>query len=100
MGQKPHKGAVWLDGEMTSPYDYYQYWVNQDDGDIGRFLAIFTLLSMDEIKRLQKLEGSEIREAKKILAYEATRLCHGKESADQARAAAEGLFGRNKGDFR
>lgn len=94
---KTHKGAVWLDGEMTSPYDYYQYWVNQDDGDIGRFLAIFTLLGMDEIKRLQKLEGSEIREAKKILAYEATRLCHGKENADQARAAAEGLFGRNKG---
>ncbi len=94
---KTHKGAVWLDGEMTSPYDYYQYWVNQDDGDIGRFLAIFTLLGMDEIKRLQKLEGSEIREAKKILAYEATRLCHGKENADQARAAAEGLFGRDKG---
>lgn len=94
---KTHKGAVWLDGEMTSPYDYYQYWVNQDDGDIKRFLAIFTLLGMDEIKRLQKLEGSEIREAKKILAYEATRLCHGKENADQARAAAEGLFGRNKG---
>jgi len=94
---KTHKGAVWLDGEMTLPYDYYQYWVNQDDGDIGRFLAIFTLLGMDEIKRLRKLEGSEIREAKKILAYEATRLCHGKEKADQARAAAEGLFGRNKG---
>ena len=90
---KTHKGAVWLDGEMTSPYDYYQYWVNQDDGDIGRFLAIFTLLDMDEINRLKKLKGSEIREAKKILAYEATRLCHGKENADQARAAAEGLFG-------
>ena len=93
---KTHKGAVWLDGEMTSPYDYYQYWVNQDDGDIGRFLAIFTLLDMDEINRLKELEGSEIREAKKILAYEATRLCHGKENADQARAAAEGLFGGNK----
>jgi tyrosyl-tRNA synthetase len=94
---KTHKGAVWLDSEMTSPYDYYQYWVNQDDGDIGRFLSIFTLLDMDEIKRLRKLEGAEIREAKKVLAYEATRLCHGKENADQARAAAEGLFGQNKG---
>ena len=94
---KTHKGAVWLDGEMTSPYDYYQYWVNQDDGDIGRFLAIFTLLDMDEINRLKKLKGSEIREAKKILAYEATCLCHGKNNADQARAAAEGLFGRSKG---
>jgi len=94
---KTHKGAVWLDSEMTSPYDYYQYWVNQDDGDIGRFLSIFTLLDMDEIKRLRKLEGAEIREAKKVLAYEATRLCHGKKNADQARAAAEGLFGQNKG---
>jgi tyrosyl-tRNA synthetase len=93
---KTHKGAVWLDSEMTSPYDYYQYWVNQDDGDIGRFLSIFTLLDMDEIKRLRKLEGAEIREAKKVLAYEATRLCHGKKNADQARAAAEGLFGQNK----
>ena len=94
---KTHKGAVWLDSEMTSPYDYYQYWVNQDDGDIGRFLSIFTLLDMEEIKRLRKLEGAEIREAKKVLAYEATRLCHGKDNADQARAAAEGLFGQNKG---
>jgi tyrosyl-tRNA synthetase len=93
---KTHKGAVWLDSEMTTPYDYYQYWVNQDDGDIGRFLSIFTLLDMDEIKRLRKLEGAEIREAKKVLAYEATRLCHGKKNADQARAAAEGLFGQNK----
>ncbi len=94
---KTHKGAVWLDGEMTPPYDYYQYWINQDDGDVGRFLAIFTLLDMDEIKRLRKLEGAEIREAKKVLAYEATRLCHGKENADQARAAAERLFGQTKG---
>jgi len=94
---KTHKGAVWLDGEMTSPYDYFQYWVNQDDGDIGRFLAIFTLLDMDEINRLKKLKGSDIRDAKKILAYEATRLCHGKENADQARAAAEGLFSGSKG---
>lgn len=94
---KTHEGAVWLDGEMTSPYDYYQYWVNQDDGDVGRFLAIFTLLDTDEINRLQALRGAEIREAKKILAYEATRLCHGKEAADQAQAAAEGLFGGNRG---
>ncbi len=93
---KTHEGAVWLDGKMTPPYDYYQYWVNQDDGDIGRFLAIFTLLDMDEINRLRALQGSEIREAKKVLAYEATRLCHGKEAADQARAAAEKLFGGNR----
>ena len=94
---KTHKGAVWLDAEMTSPYEYYQYWVNQDDGDIGRFLSIFTLLGMDEIQRLRKLEGAEIREAKKVLAYEATQLCHGRENADQAQAGAEGLFGGNNG---
>ena len=94
---KTHKGAVWLDAEMTSPYEYYQYWVNQDDADIGRFLSLFTLLDMDEIRRLRTLEGAEIREAKKVLAYEATRLCHGRENANQAQAAAEGLFGLNKG---
>ena len=90
---KTHKGAVWLDAEMTSPYDYYQYWINQDDSDVGRFLSLFTLLDMDEVQKLRQLKGAEIREAKKVLAYEATRLCHGKENADQAQAAAEGLFG-------
>jgi tyrosyl-tRNA synthetase len=90
---KTHKGAVWLSREMTSPYDYYQYWINQDDRDIGRFLALFTFLPMDEVRRLGSLQGEEIKTAKEVLAYEATRLCHGQEEADGARAAARQLFG-------
>jgi tyrosyl-tRNA synthetase len=90
---KTHKGAVWLDPELTSPYEYYQYWINQDDSDVGRFLSLFTLLPMDEIRRLRRLEGSDIRKAKEVLAYEATRLCHGKEAADHAQKASRQLFG-------
>jgi tyrosyl-tRNA synthetase len=90
---KTHKGAVWLDPELTSPYEYYQYWINQDDPDVGRFLSLFTLLPMDEIRGLRRLEGSDIRKAKEVLAYEATRLCHGKEAADQAQKASRQLFG-------
>jgi tyrosyl-tRNA synthetase len=90
---KTHKGAVWLDAELTSPYEYYQYWINQDDRDVMRFLALFTFLPMDEVRRLGCLPGEEIRIAKERLAYEATRLCHGQEEADKARAAAQQLFG-------
>ncbi|MCP4668689.1 MAG: tyrosine--tRNA ligase [Deltaproteobacteria bacterium] len=89
---KTHKGAVWLDPELTSPYEYYQYWINQDDGDAERFLALFTLLPMDEVRRLGRLKGADIREAKKVLAYEATKLCHGKEQADLARGASRNVF--------
>ncbi len=94
---KTHKGAVWLDPELTSPYEYYQYWINQDDRDVERFLRIFTLLPMEEISKLAQLKGEEIRYAKEILAYEATKICHGKEEADKARAASRALFGRDKG---
>jgi tyrosyl-tRNA synthetase len=90
---KTHKGAVWLDPDLTTPYDYYQYWINQDDRDVGRFLSLFTLLPLEEVKRLSVLEGSELREAKEVLAYETTRLCHGKERADRAREASRQLFG-------
>jgi tyrosyl-tRNA synthetase len=90
---KTHKGAVWLDPGLTTPYDYYQYWINQDDRDVGRFLSLFTLLPLEEVKRLSALEGSELREAKEVLAYETTRLCHGKEEADRAREASRQLFG-------
>jgi tyrosyl-tRNA synthetase len=90
---KTHKGAVWLDPQLTPPYEYYQYWINQDDADVGRFLSLFTLLPMDEIHGLRRLGGSDIRKAKEVLAYEATRLCHGKEAADQAQAASRALFG-------
>jgi len=90
---KTHKGAVWLDPKLTSPYEYYQYWINQDDRDIERFLYIFTLLPSDEIKRLACLKGEDIRQAKEVLAYEATKLCHGKEEADKARITSRRLFG-------
>lgn len=93
---KTHKGAVWLDPNLTSPYDYYQYWINQDDADIPRFLALFTLLPMDEVHRLSQLKGAEINAAKEILAYEATRICHGEQEADRAREAAKSLFGEEE----
>lgn len=96
---KTHKGAVWFDPELTSPYEYYQFWINQDDRDIPFFLSIFTLLPMEEINRLAKLKDEKIREAKEILAYEATSLCHGKENADRAREASKRLFGKNSEDF-
>jgi tyrosyl-tRNA synthetase len=94
---KTHKGTVWLDPELTSPYEYYQYWINQDDRDVGRFLSLFTLLPMEEVRRLGKLKDSSIREAKDILAYEATRLCHGSGAADSAREASRQLFGSASG---
>ena len=93
---KTHKGAVWLDPELTSPYEYYQYWINQDDRDVERFLALFTLLPMDEIRRLGSLKGEDIREAKKILAYEATKLCHGEQEARKAQEASRRLFERGE----
>jgi tyrosyl-tRNA synthetase len=89
---KTAKGAVWLDEKMLSPYDYYQYWVNCDDRDTERFLGIFTLLPMAEVRRLGRLEGAELREAKKTLAYEATAICHGKQAAEAAKAGAEAAF--------
>lgn len=89
---KTHKGAVWLDPELTPPYEYYQYWMNQDDKDIPRFLALFTFLPMGEIEDLGALKGADVREAKEILAYEATKLCHGPEEAEKARLASKQLF--------
>jgi len=93
---KTHQGAIWLDPTLTSSYDYYQYWINQDDNDIGRFLALFTFLPMDEVRRLRALKGEEIRYAKEVLAYEATKLCHGEKEAEESRAAAKELFGGEK----
>ena len=90
---KTHKGAVWLDSDLTPPYEYYQYWVNQDDRDVERFLGLFTFLPMDEVRRLGSLEGEEIRKAKEVLAYEATALCHGRDDAEKARSASRELFG-------
>jgi len=90
---KTAQGAVWLDPEKTSPYDYYQFWVNSDDGDVERFLMLFTFLPMDEIRAIGKMSGSEINAAKAILAFEATALAHGREEALKAYQSAVSMFG-------
>ena len=90
---KTAEGAVWLDANLLSPYDYYQFWINVDDADVVRFLKIYTFLSLEEIEELGRLEGAEIRRAKEELAYHVTRLTHGAKQADEAREAARGLFG-------
>lgn len=85
---KTANGAVWLAAERTSPYEFYQYWVNVDDRDVERFLAYFTFLPMDEVRRLGQVEGAALNEGKRVLAFEATKLCHGEEEADKARKAS------------
>ena len=90
---KTEKGALWLDPEKTSPYDFYQYWRNVDDSDVENCLALLTFLPMDEVRRLGSLKDSAINEAKKVLAYEVTKLVHGEEEAEKAKQAAEALFG-------
>jgi len=89
---KSEAGAVWLDPERTSPYDYYQYWRNADDRDVERYLAIFTYLPMEEVRRLGSLQGADVNGAKETLAFEATRLLHGDDEAQRAQAAARSLF--------
>tara|TARA_B100000809_G_scaffold238666_1_gene259623 strand:- start:428 stop:1699 length:1272 start_codon:yes stop_codon:yes gene_type:complete len=94
---KTEAGAVWLDAERTSPYDYYQFWINTDDRDVSRFLRLFTLLPVEEIEKLEALEGANIRQAKQRLALEATALNHGQEAAEQAAEAARALFSKEGG---
>jgi tyrosyl-tRNA synthetase len=89
---KSVSGAVWLGAHRLSPYDYYQFWRNTEDADVGRFAKIFTDLPLDEIARLEKLEGSEINDAKKILALEATALLHGRDAANDAADTAKRTF--------
>ena len=89
---KTASGAVWLNADMLSPYDYWQYWRNAEDADVGRFLRLFTELPLDEIARLEKLEGSDVNEAKKILATEATAMAHGRAAAEKAAEAARTAF--------
>src|SRR5215469_7212542 len=89
---KTAQGAVWLSPEMLSPYEYWQFWRNTEDADIGRFLRMFTDLPLDEIGRLEHLQGAEVNDAKKILATEATALCHGRKMAEQAAATAKKTF--------
>ncbi len=89
---KTEAGAIWLDPEKTSPYDFYQYWRNVDDRDVEKCLALLTFLPMEEVKRLGSLEGSRINEAKEVLAFELTKTIHGEEEASKAQAAARALF--------
>ena len=94
-GQKMGKtvgGALWLDPEKTSPFEFFQYWRNVDDADVEKCLALLTFLPMDEVRRLGALEGAEINKAKAVLAYEVTKLVHGEEEAAKAKSAAEALF--------
>ena len=86
-------GALWLDKEKTPVYDFYQYWRNVDDADVEKCLALLTFLPMDEVRRLGSLQDAAINEAKAVLAYEVTKLVHGAEEADKAKAAAEAVFG-------
>lgn len=89
---KTAAGAVWLNADLMSPYDYWQFWRNTEDGDVSRFFKLFTTLPLDEIARLAALQGSEINEAKKILATEATALMHGRASAEEAAETARRTF--------
>jgi tyrosyl-tRNA synthetase len=89
---KTAAGAVWLNAEMVSPYDYWQFWRNTEDGDVSRFLKLFTTLPLDEIGRLAALKGAELNEAKKVLANEATAMVHGRTAADAAAETARKTF--------
>lgn len=90
---KTQNGAVWLDPEKTSPYDFYQYWRNVDDADVLKLLRMITFVPLDQIKQMESLQGSELNKAKELLAYEVTKLVHGEQEADKASEAAKALFG-------
>lgn len=90
---KTQKGAVWLDPEKTSPYEFFQYWRNVDDADVIKCLKMLTFLPLSEIEKMENWEGSQLNEAKEILAYELTALVHGKEEAEKARESARSVFG-------
>lgn len=90
---KTEKGALWLDPEKTSPYEFYQYWRNVNDSDVKNCMSLLTFLPMEEVHRLCDVEGAAINEAKKVLAYEVTKLVHGEEEARKAQEATEALFG-------
>ena len=94
---KTEKGALWLDANKTSPYDFYQYWRNVQDSDVEKCLSLLTFIPMEEVRRLSSLKDAEINKAKKVLAFEITKLVHGEEEAVKAQKAAEALFG-GKGD--
>ena len=89
---KTAAGAVWLDPNKTSPYDFYQYWRNVDDADALKCIRMLTFLPLEQIDEMEKWEGSQLNQAKEILAYELTKLVHGQEEADKAQTAAKALF--------
>ena len=89
---KTAAGAVWLNADLVSPYEYWQFWRNTEDGDVGRFLKLFTVLPLEELHRLESLQGQELNEAKKLLATETTALLHGRPAAEQAAATAQTTF--------
>mgnify|MGYP000992875460 CR=1 FL=1 len=95
---KTESGAVWLDAEKTSPYDFYQYWRNVDDRDVQNCLALLTFLPMKEVNRLGQMQDEKINQAKEILAYEVTKLVHGEEEAQKADQAAKALFSKSNAD--
>lgn len=95
---KTQKGAVWLDAEKTTPYEFYQYWRNVDDGDVIKCMKLLTFIPMSEINEYAKLEGAELNKAKEVLAYSLTELVHGKEEADKAQTAAKALFAGGSDD--
>jgi tyrosyl-tRNA synthetase len=90
---KTATGAVWLDPELLAPYEYYQYWINTEDADVERFLAMFTFLPMDQVRELGRLAGADIRQAKQVLAFETTKILHGEAAAREARDTSRQLFG-------
>jgi len=91
---KTEKGAIWLDKNLTSVFDYYQYWINVDDRDVKRFLFLFTFLPPEEIDKLANLKGNEIKKAKEILAFETTKIVHGEKMAREAKKSSQVLFGQ------
>ena len=95
---KTQSGAVWLDREKTTPYEFYQYWRNVADADVLKCIRMLTFLPLEQINEMDKWEGSQLNEAKEILAYELTKLVHGEEDANQAKEAARSLFGAGNGD--
>ena len=93
---KTAKGAVWLDPARTTPYEYFQFWVNTDDGDVTRFLSLFTFLPLEEIQQTARLKDADLNSAKSVLAFEATTLAHGYEEAINAYRASAGVFGARR----
>ena len=90
---KTAAGAIWLDPDLLAPYEYYQYWINTEDADVERFLAMFTFLPLDQVRELGRLTGADIRQAKEVLAFETTKVLHGEAAAREARDTSRQLFG-------